>query len=28
VKMRVSQTARGTLEALLDTIRVDGPTVE
>jgi uncharacterized protein DUF3108 len=28
VKMRVSQTARGTLEALLDTIRVDEPTVE
>jgi hypothetical protein len=26
VKMRVSQTARGTLEALLDTIRVDQPT--
>ena len=26
VKMRVSQTARGTLEALLDTIRVDEPT--
>jgi hypothetical protein len=25
VKMRVSQTARGTLEALLDTIRVDEP---
>jgi len=28
VKMRVSQTARGTLEALLDTIRVDEPTGE
>lgn len=26
VKMRVSQTARGTLEALLDSIRVDEPT--
>jgi hypothetical protein len=26
VKMRVSQTARGTLEAVLDTIRVDQPT--
>jgi hypothetical protein len=28
VKMRVSHTARGTLEALLDTIRVDQPTGE
>ena len=28
VKMRVTQTARGTLEALLDTIRVDEPTGE
>jgi hypothetical protein len=28
VKMRVSQTSRGTLEALLDTIRVDEPTGE